>query len=358
MNGIDQDIVQVKRYWQGLGNWNTASNNNNNNHNTLVTLYDDNNNSINKRHWNRNEIKEYFLQAKLSMMHRINTENFEYDRLVISIFGHGNGKHCIISSNGELVNIIDDIESQFNSIDEIKYKICIIDSCCNFSNAADNDNGVGSDTTAGGGFVRLTASDLSFGENDCVEHSIKGGLFTNLLYHNYLLSCSCDTNVVYYFYKEYNNNDDGNSNLIVARGLKKIVLDNGKIKVKITQNDNDNNNNGVIRNGNVKINSDNSSYRDIIIDSFHVSSKCDSLSYNKHLVGMVIYQFDNLNNWIFNNKYKCKSGEIIIVDKNKLIKHRMHKIMNNGNNNKDNSNNNNNIKNDHYINTLACRKCF
>ena len=58
---------------------------------------------------------------------------------------------------------------------------------------------------------------------------------------------------------------------------------------------------------------------DIIISSFHVSKKSDSISYDKELVGIVIYQYKDVNKWTWNN-VNCQSGYSIVVDKKKLNK--------------------------------------
>eukprot|EP01084_Bolivina_argentea_P072315 131302_1 len=80
-----------------------------------------------KENWTKSEVKQFLNEAYAKLLN-----NNAYNGLIICLAGHGDNNKCIISSNGEYINIIDDIQTKFECIgDNIKSKICIIYSCFN-----------------------------------------------------------------------------------------------------------------------------------------------------------------------------------------------------------------------------------
>eukprot|EP01084_Bolivina_argentea_P072316 131306_1 len=238
-----------------------------------------------KENWTKQEVDEFLNESRIKLLN-----NKKYNGLIICLSGHGNNNNCIISSNGELINIINGIQNKFKNVynDNITSRICIVDACCNISNNDRNSH-----------FVTISCNDLC-NNNECFEDPTIGGIFTQTLIGKLkqkpdILFSSSLLPVLFDYFQSASF---GGSAITVERGLKQLELDHGLIRVRV-------------KNGN-----------DIVVDGYHISEQSDELKYEKDMVGIVLYQYNGQNKWNVltnNNKYvECKSGYIIIVNKDKL----------------------------------------
>eukprot|EP01083_Nonionella_stella_P005968 17236_1 len=243
-----------------------------------------------KAHWSENDIEEFCNQS----IRRLRDK--QYEGLIVCLLGHGDHR-SLVSSDGDLVDINSDILSRYSTY--LCEKMCIVDACC----ALGPQNS---------GFLTICSSHYW---TKCVEDRLCGGIFTQSLIHIIsslriplasssvaslysVLCCAFDTN-----HQLFSIPSILNPSRHIERGLKKLVLDNGKIMVHIDD---------------PELN-----VTDIIVYSFHISEKSDELTNESEMIGVVLYQYEGRNEWVewvMDNDVavQCRSGYIIIVNKSNL----------------------------------------